>query len=350
MSNNSDVSNKPESGQSVSGDPIIDLLDHAGKRGVVSLRPYLWTLVFIVAILALVISRGLDWQTAGFGALVVLSLLIVLFVIKQIIDAPHKEIRTLATTAMWFFMILFAVSITLFLSSAFFGKPLDFRPLPNKSADSGIAVINNFYKCIDKRDYKAAWELIHRRRKKEILKHNPDFNVNEFAKAYETTRIHQFLQIDPVPRQKDMESVDRVYRVSFAVSDELPINTLYTASRTMLVSTWFSNPLSDRKRFIDQVMNDVKSQFVVPAESEPQIVNFVMSRRFSSLFKPEIIYDIGREMNLAERKDKPSPHTVWRYFIQEIHLQEEQPGVWKISAGLYPQLVNAVYEEGVSAP
>ena len=122
------------------------------------------------------------------------------------------------------------------------------------------------------------------------------------------------------------------------------------ARKSLLVSTWFSNPLSDRKRFIDQVMNDVKSQFVVPAESEPQIVNFVMSRRFSSLFKPEIIYDIGREMNLAERKDKPSPHTVWRYFIQEIHLQEEQPGVWKISAGLYPQLVNAVYEEGVSAP
>jgi hypothetical protein len=177
MSEKPDVSTTPETGISASGKPATDLLEQAGKRGVAALMPYLWTLVFIIAILALIYTRGLDWWTAGFGALVTVSLLIVLFVIRQIVDAPRKEVRHLAITAMWFFMVLFAASLTLFVSSAFFGHPLDFRPSPTPTEDEGIAVIHQFYKLIDKRDFKAAWDLIHKRRKGRSQNHKSQFRL-----------------------------------------------------------------------------------------------------------------------------------------------------------------------------
>lgn len=349
MSEKPDASTTPETGKSASATPATDLLEQAGKRGVAALMPYLWTLVFIIAILALVYQRGLDWWTAGFGALVTVSLLIVLFVIRQIVDAPRKEVRHLAITAMWFFMILFAASLTLFVSSAFFGHPLDFRPSQTTNEDEGNAVIRQFYKLIDKRDFKAAWDLIHKKRKDEIRisTQNPQFDWKEFGDAYTTTREHSHPQIE---RIQTRFAIDRAYRVSFAVRDELPINHLYR-SRANLVKDWFEGRSLDRDKIVGLVISDVRSQFEVPGELEQRVIEFVETRRFESLFKPDIIFDIGRQLKLAERKPSlVSPDNVWRYFLQVVHLQEEQPGSWKITGGLYPRLVEATYEPGASAP
>jgi hypothetical protein len=319
-----------------------DLLVQAGKRGVPALMPYLWTLVFIIALLALIHKRGLDWWTAGFGVLVTASILIVLFVIRQIVNAPRKEVRCLAITSMWFFMVLFAASLTLFVTSAFFGHPLDFRPSPTPTEDEGRAAIYQFYKLIDKRDFKAAWDLIHKKRKAETK-----LDWEEFAKAYTTTREHNHLQIE---RIQTPFAIDRTYRVSFAVRDELPVNHLYR-SRATLVKDWFEGHSLGRHKIVGLIISDVKNQFEVPRELEPTVVEFVEARRFESLFKPDIIFDIGRELRLAERKAPlASPDNVWRYFVQVVHLQEEQPGSWKITSGLYPRLVEATYEPGASAP
>lgn len=341
-----DAATASETGISGSGTPSADLLELSGKRGVAALTPYLWTLVFIIGILALIYTRGLDWWTAGFGALVTVSLLIVLFVVRQMVDAPHKKVSHLAITAMWFFMVLFAISLTLFVSSAFFGQPLDFRPSPNPIEDEGKAVIHQFYKLIDKRDFKAAWDLIHKRRKDEvrIRTQNPKFDWEDFRETYTTTRAHSHLQIE---RIQTPSAIDRTYRVSFAVLDELPINHLYRA-RATLVKDWFE---LDRDKIVGLVISDVKNQFQVPRELEPTVIEFVETRRFESLFKPDIIFDIGRELKLAARKAPlASPDNVWRYFVQEVHLQEEQPSSWKITSGLYPRLVEATYEPGASTP
>lgn len=337
------MSEKPDA----STTPETNLLELAGKRGVAALMPYLWTVVFIIAILALTYKRGLDWWTTGLGALITVSLLIVLFVIRQIVGAPRKEVRHLAITAMWFFMALFATSLTLLVSSAFFGHPLDLRPSPSLTEDEGTVVIRQFYKLIDKRDFKAAWDLVHKKRKDEITTKNPKFDWEDFAKAYTSTREHSHLQIT---RIQTPSAIDRAYRVSFAVRDELPINHLYR-SRGTLLKDWFERGSLDLGEIVGSVIRDVKNQFEVPKDMEPTVVEFVKTRRFESLFKPEIILDIGRELKLAERKTlSATPDNVWRYFIQEVHLQEEQPGSWKISSGLYPRLVEATYEPGASAP
>lgn len=331
----------------VSTTPEGSLLEHAGKRSVPALIPYLWTLVFIISILALSYKRGLDWWTTGFGALVTVSLLIVLFVIRQIVNAPRKEVRRLAIAAMWFFMTLFAVSLTLLVSSAFFGKPLELRPSASPAEDEGTAVIRQFYKMIDNREFKAAWELIHKKRKEEIrtTTKNPKFDWDDFAKFYTTTREHAHVQVE---RIQTPFAIDRTYRVSFAVRDELPISHLYR-SRTTLVKDWFEGRSMDRDKIIDLVITDVKNQFDVPWEMEATVVEFVETRRFESLFKPDIILAIGRELKLRERKTpSASAENLWRYFIHEVHLQEEQPGSWKIASGLYPRLVEATYEPGAS--
>ena len=238
MSEKPDDSTKPEPIITASDKTGIDILEQAGKRGVAALIPYLWTLVFIIAILALIYIRGLNWWTAGFGALVIISLLIVLFVIKQIVGTPRKEIRYLSITAIWFFMVLFAVSLTLFVSSSFFGYPLDFRPSSITTEDEGKLVIHQFYKLIDNRDFKAAWDLIHKKRKTEVrtIKKNPKFDWQEFAQAYTTVREHRHLQIE---RIQTPFAIDRMYWVSFEVRDELPINHLYQ-SRETLVKDWFA--------------------------------------------------------------------------------------------------------------
>jgi hypothetical protein len=208
-------------------------------------------------------------------------------------------------------------------------------------------VIHQFYKLIDKRDFKAAWDLIHKKRKDEVRTKNPKFDWEEFAKAYTTTREHSHLQIE---RIQTPFAIDRTYRVSFAVRNELPVNRLYR-SRATLVKDWFEGRSLDRDKLVGLVISDVKNQFEVPRELEPAVVEFVETRRFESLFKPDIIFDIGRELKLAERKaPSASPDNVWRYFVQVVHLQEEQPGSWKITSGLYPRLVEATYEPGASTP
>lgn len=334
---------KPEASMT----PETNLLDQASKRGITALMPYLWTVVFIITILALTYKRGLDWWTTGFGALVTVSLLIVLFVIRQIVGAPRKEVRYLANTAMWIVLALFAISLTLLVSSAFFGWPLPLRPSESATEDEGTIVIRQFYKLIDKRDFEAAWNLIHKKRKDEIRAKNPRFDWEDFAKAYLSTREHSHLQIEKV---QSPSAIDRAYRVSCAVRDELPINHLYH-SRVKLVKEWFEGGSLDREKLIGIVVNDVKAQFEVPKELESIVVKFIENRRFESLFKPEIILDIGRELKLTERKDiLASRDSVWRYFVLEVHLQEEQPGSWKISSGFIPRLIEATYEPGASAP
>ena len=107
----------------------------------------------------------------------------------------------------------------------------------------------------------------------------------------------------------------------------------------------------NRDEIVGLVISDVKNQFNVPTELEPTVAKFIETRRFESLFKPDIIFDIGRELKLTERKTSLiSPDTVWRHFVQVVHLQEEQPGSWKISGGLYPRLVEATYEPGTAPP
>lgn len=327
--------------------PETTLLEHAGKRGVAALMPYLWTVVFITSMLTLIYKRGLDWWTAGFGAVVIVSLLIVLFVIRQIFDAPRKEVRHLAITAMWFFSVLLAISLTLLVLSAFYGYPLDLRPSGRTAEDEATVVIQQFYKLIDKRDFESAWQLIHRKRKVEITAKKPGFDWKDFAKTYSSTRERSDLQI---VRISAPSAIDRVYRVSCAVRDELPISHLYR-SRTVLAKDWFDGGSLDREKIIGIVIKDVKDQFVVKKELELTLVEFIENRSFESLFKPEIILNIAQELSLAERKDfSASPENVWRYFVRDVHLQEEQPGLWKISGGLERPLVNATYEPGAAAP
>src|SRR5437588_2735229 len=127
-----DKSTAAKTDRTRSGELAISILEASGKRGVPALMPYLWTLVFIIAMLSLVYERGLDWWVAGFGALVVGSFLVVLFVIRQIVATPiNEEVRRLTIAAMWFITVLFAGCLSLFISSVFFGWPLDFRPNRN---------------------------------------------------------------------------------------------------------------------------------------------------------------------------------------------------------------------------
>jgi len=348
MGERPDTAARPETKESPPKAPTADLLEQGSKRGVAALTPYLWTLVFVISILALIYERGLDWGTAGFGALLTISLLIVLFVIRRIVDTPRKEVRHLSIAAMWFFMILFAVSLMLLVSSTFFGKPLDFRS-PTQSKDEGRMVIERFYKLIDNRDFKAAWDLIHKKRKDEIRGRNPRFDWQDFAETYSTTRQHAHLQIQ-IERGQTASEIDRTYRVTFAVLDELPVNRLYRL-RATLVRDWLDGRSLDRDKLVSLVVSDVKDQFEVPGELEPKVVKFVEGRQFQSLFKPNIIFDIGRELGLSKRKPAlASPDNVWRYYVQVLHLQEEQRGSWKISGGLSSPLVEATYEPGASAP
>ena len=208
-------------GHHVMLEALIKLLKESAKRGVRGLMPYFWTLIFVVALLALVYFLRLDWWVAGFGALAVIPLLVLLFLIKQILGSPREDVRPLALFAMWFVSILFGVSVSLFVSSAFFEWPLNFRPNATSAEDDGAQTIRNFYKLIDEGQFQAAWGLIHSERKKEIVKQVP--NWQEFAKAYATTREHSRIQIE---RVQDIFRLDRTYRVSFAVRDEFPVPTV----------------------------------------------------------------------------------------------------------------------------
>lgn len=325
--------------------PQIDLLIAAAKRGVPTLMPYLWSLIFIIVMLSLVYFLRLDWWVAGFGILVIMPSVVLLFLIKQVLRSPRKDIRPLALSTMWFFAILFAASVTLFVSSAFFGWPLNFRPTATPVEDGGVLTIRKFYKLTDQGQFEAAWELIHSKRKEEIAEKIP--NWQEFAKAYVTTREHRYIEIE---RIQDTTALDRTYRVSFAVRDEFPISHLYR-SRPSLIKDWFEAYSLDKKRIVDIVINDVRNAFDVPKSAAPKIAQFIDRRRFESLFKPGLIYDIGMELRLVPKK-RPldSPESVWQFFVQKVQLQEDKSGTWKIKSGLYPRLVEAMYEPGASAP
>ncbi|OIR02213.1 hypothetical protein GALL_158330 [mine drainage metagenome] len=317
MAEKLDTSTVHKTGTSASAESAIDFLDQASKRGVTTLMPYLWTLVFIISILALTLTHGLDWWTAGLGALVTVSLLIVLFVVRQIVDAPRTEVQSLGIAAMWFFTVLFAASLSLLVSSVFFGHPLNLRPSQTltPTQDEGWLVIQQFYKLIDNGDFNAAWNLVHKKRKDEIRTKNPNFDWEDFARAYTTTRQHSHLQIERIQHQTPFET-GRTYRVSFAVRDELPVNHLYR-SRPTLVKEWFDNRSLDRDKIVGIVISDVKNQFEVPRKLEPMVVEFVGTRRFESLFKPDLIFNIGRELKLTARKaPSASPDTV----CVEVHV------------------------------
>lgn len=329
----------------------IQLLKEAAKRGVPTLMPYLWTLVFIIVMLSLVYFFDLDWWVAGFGVLVTVPFMVLLFLATQVIRSPQVEGKLPIRFMMWAVIVLFVVSASLFALSVFFGWPLNLRPTSRVvvAEDEGAKTIRKFYKLMDQGKFDGAWALIHPARKAEISQNIR--NANEFKEAYTTTREHAHITIE---RVEGTTGLGLTYRVTFAVLDEFPFSYLYK-SRDRLVGEWFGNGSMDKKRIVHIIMDDVKDAFIVPKtlepELEPEIVKFFDRRLFASLFKPDFIFDIGRELNL-KLKERPgrSGVPVWRFFIQRMELQEDGPGSWKIRRGLYPRTLEGIYEPGAAVP
>lgn len=330
----------------------IQWLIEISKRSLPGLKPYLWTVIFIATILSFMSSLRLDWRIASFGTLAIVQFVVLLFIVNQVIRSGQTHAKRVTPFLLWSATIIGVAFASLSFSSVFFDWPLRFRPTPVAYEDAGAKTIRQFFKLIDMGKMEDVWTLIHSARKAEVSGIGIR-NAQDFAKTYATTRQHTHMVIEKV---QDTPGLGRAYRVAFDVRDDFPRSHLYDvyASGEGSVKAWFNGGNGgalEKQRLLDIVMDDVRAAFEVPKSLEPKIVQYVDQLTFESLFRPELIAEIGRQLDLVRKKSfRDSLVPIWRHLILRVELQEEGPGSWKIRRGLYPRLVEGIYRSSLVVP
>lgn len=210
--------------------------------------------------------------------------------------------------------------------------------------DPAVAAIESYFAAIQARDCKAAWDLVHAARKDTLAKDFRGFGLEQFCKAYQTTRTYENMQI---LRRQDVSGVGgaRLYRVAYDVKDEFPNNRFFFEVRSKTVAEALRSENVNEREVFERVTANLRRYYEVPDGDLPRLRQVIGNMPVVFIFAPELITETTRLLKLnygiewKEKAARPSRQQVDRHFVHSLVMLEEA-GRWKIRDGLsYPELV-----------